>query len=136
MISVRTVPPTQRHAVERFYRAQLGRDTQLDPSDEPLAAYVGGEIVAAVRLHHRAGALILRTMVVAAGRRHEGIGSRLLEAAGLAIGLRACYCFPWTHLATFYARIGFRPLDRVSVPSALRELWGPGCVALLRESRA
>lgn len=135
MISVDAVPATQRDAVEMFYRAQLGRDVRLDPTDEPVAAYEGEQIVAAVRLHHRAGALILRTMVVVEGRRREGIGSHLLDAVDRAIGQRACYCFPWTYLEPFYARIDFRPLERANVPSALHELLGSGCISMLREAR-
>ena len=135
MIVVDRVRPGERVAVEEFYRAQLGRTVRLDIADEPLAAHDGETIVGAVRLHHRAGALVLRTMVVAEGRRRSGIGTRILDAADREIGERECYCFPWAYLERFYGRIAFRRLDDTSVPVPLRDLLGDGSIAMRRDAR-
>ncbi|HET8568694.1 MAG TPA: GNAT family N-acetyltransferase [Candidatus Limnocylindria bacterium] len=136
MIAVAAVATAERGDVERFYRTQLGRAVSLDPADEPLAARDDRAIVAAARLHHRAGTLVLRTMVVADGRRRTGIGTRLLDAVDRAIGGRECYCFPWAHLEHFYGRIGFRRVDLAAVPRALADLLGDDCIPMRREARS
>ena len=136
MIVVAAVAPAERSDIEAFYRTQLGRAVVLDPADEMLAARDERAIVAAARLHHCAGTLVLRTMVVAEGRRRTGIGTRLLDAVDRAIGGRECYCFPWAHLERFYGRIGFRRLDLTAIPRALGDLLGDGCIPMRREARS
>jgi N-acetylglutamate synthase-like GNAT family acetyltransferase len=118
--------------VEAFYRAQLGRDVPLEPDQEVLVARDGGEIVGALRLCPEGGTLLLRTVVVADGRRGQGIGRQLLCGADRAIGARECWCFPWSHLERFYGAIGFVRVPDDTVPAAIRHRYGADCIATFR----
>ncbi len=132
---VATVEPALRAEIEAFYKRELGREVRMGTDEELVWAREQGVIVGACRLFPAGGRLVLRTMVVAAGRRGQGIGRSLLRTASERIGERECYCFPWTHLERFYGEIGFRPIDRQAVPAELLEYLGPGCMPTRREVR-
>jgi len=123
---ITTVPADRRAEVEEFYRRELGRDVSLGEGEDVVCADEGGVIIGALRLFPANGTLILRTMVVADGSRGRGIGRAMLRAASERIGDRECYCFPWAHLERFYGEIGFRPIDRDSLPVELARYLGPG----------
>ena len=78
-IAARAVRDEERSAVEAFYRPELKREVPLEAGQEVFAAREGDAIVAALRLCHEAGTLLLRTVVVAEDRRGRGIGRALLE---------------------------------------------------------
>ena len=122
----------ERHDVESFYRRELQRDVPLEEGQEVFVARDGTNIVAALRLCSEADALLLRTVVVAGSRRGQGIGRSLLIEASRAIGPRACWCFPWTHLERFYGTIGFIRVADATVPEALRHRTTPGGIATYR----
>ena len=120
MVTVMAVSADERADVDAFYRRELGRDVGLASDQEVFAVRDGGAVVAGLRLCPEAGTLLLRTVVVADGRRREGIGHSLLLEASKAIGRRECWCFPWTHLEGFYGAIGFARVPDATVPAALR----------------
>lgn len=122
----------ERAEVEAFYRAQLRRDVPLEVDQEVLVARDGDAMVAALRLCPEAGTLLLRTVVVAEGRRGRGIGRSLLLEASRAIGRRECWCFPWTSLEGFYGAIGFARVPDAAVPAALRHRTNPEGIATYR----
>ena len=122
-VAVVAVSAGERGEVGAFYRRELGRDVGLEADQEVFAARDGGAVVAALRLCPEAGTLLLRTVVVADGRRGEGIGRSLLLEASKAIGPRECWCFPWTYLEGFYGAIGFARVPDDSVPAALHHRW-------------
>ena len=122
----------ERRDVESFYRRELQRDVPLEDGQEVFVARDGADIVAALRLCSEAGALLLRTVVVTEARRGQGIGRSLLVEASRAIGPRACWCFPWTHLERFYGAIGFVRVPDATVPDALRHRTTPGGIATYR----
>jgi amino-acid N-acetyltransferase len=64
---------------------------------------------------------LLRSVAVAADRRGEGLGDRIVEAAlELACRLRIVEVYLLTDTAEdFFARHGFQPFDRSRVPSAV-----------------
>lgn len=123
---------SDRAAVEAFYRRELGRDVALGPAEELVVAWSGAEIVGALRLFPEAGTLVLRTVVVAADRRGEGIGRALLRRASAAIGARECFCFPWSYLERFYGAIGLRRIAVADVPAELRHRLGDETIAIHR----
>ncbi len=122
-IAVSAVSTGERGEVDAFYRRELGRDVELEADQEVLTARDGGVVVAALRLCPEAGTLLLRTVVVAGGRRGQGIGRSLLLKASKAIGSRECWCFPWSYLERFYGAIGFVRVADASVPMALHHRW-------------
>jgi N-acetylglutamate synthase-like GNAT family acetyltransferase len=119
-VTVGMVGGGERAEVEAFYRRELEREVPLERDQEVFAARDGDGIVAALRLCPEAGTLLLRTVVVAEGRRGQGIGRALLLAASTAIGPRECWCFPWSYLEGFYGAIGFVRVSADTVPAALR----------------
>lgn len=131
-VRIEVVPSAEHGIVAEYYRCELGRDVGLDASQEVVCAREGDTVVGALRLYPDSDALILRTMVVADGRRGQGIGRALLEVASKQIGPRECYCFPWAHLERFYGRIGFLPVPLEVVPAHIRRWLGSGCVPTRR----
>ena len=134
MTAVARVAPTGRADVESFYRRELGREVLLEAEQEVFAAR-DGSIVGALRLCPEAQTLVLRTVVVAEGRRGHGIGRAMLAVASDAIGRRECWCFPWEHLEGFYGAIGFRRVDRERVPPMLLHRLGDDCIPTFREAK-
>jgi len=119
-VTVGGVRIEERADVEAFYRRELKRAVPLERDQEIFAARDGAAIVAALRLCPEAGTLVLRTVVVAEGRRGQGIGRALLLVASTAIGPRECWCFPWSYLEDFYGAIGFVRVSDDAVPATLR----------------
>lgn len=122
----------ERAEVDAFYQAQLGRDVGLELDQEVLVVRDSRDVVAALRLCPEAGTLVLRTVVVAEGRRGQGIGRSLLLEASKAIGRRECWCFPWSYLDGFYGAIGFVRVPDPDVPSALHHRRGSELIATYR----
>ena len=135
-IAVARVGADGRGEVERFYGRELGREVQLESGQDVFVARDGGVVVGALRLCPEAGTLVLRTVVVAEARRGRGIGSAMLALASEAIGRRECWCFPWTHLARFYGRIGFEQVAPREIPPDLLHRLGEGCIPTRRLARA
>jgi len=113
---------TDLEGVQSFY-ASVGYGGGVHPSDRLLVSRVEQSIVAAGRLCTEGGALVLRGMYVAEGRRDQGFGSRLLEAISEAIGSSECWCIPYSHLTGFYSRIGFQVCEGETIPPFLAERW-------------
>jgi N-acetylglutamate synthase-like GNAT family acetyltransferase len=135
-ITVANVAADGRPEVETFYRRELGREVPLEADQEVFAARDGRTLVGALRLCPEAKTLVLRTVVVADGRRGQGIGRSMLAIASDAIGRRECWCFPWEHLEGFYGAIGFRRVDRERIPPSLLHRLGEGCIPTLRQARS
>ena len=135
-IAVASVRADGHAEVESFYRRELRREVPLESSQELLVARDGEVLVAALRLCREAETLVLRTVVVAEGRRGRGIGRALLARASEAIGPRECWCFPWKHLEGLYAAIGFQQVAREDVPPTLLHRLGEGCIPTRRVARA
>ena len=134
-IAVANVAADGRPEVETFYRRELGREVPLEADQEVFAAREGRTLVGALRLPE-AKTLVLRTVVVADGRRGQGIGRAMLAIASEAIGRRECWCFPWEHLEGFYGAIGFRRVDRGQIPPSLLHRLGEGCIPTRRQAKS
>ena len=131
-VTVAPVGNAERPGVEAVDRSELKREVPLDDDQEVFAARDGGAIVAALRLCPEAGTLLLRTVVVAEGRRGQGIGRALLDEASRAIGRRECWCFGWSYLEEFYKAIGLDRVPEAEVPARLRDRIHPNEIAMYR----
>jgi amino-acid N-acetyltransferase len=81
----------------------------------------GDAITGVVGMEARGDAGLLRSLAVAADRRGGGAATRLvdaLEARARAAGIRALYLLTTT-AETFFARRGYAPADRATVPDAI-----------------
>ena len=107
-------------AVGAFYES-VGYGCALDAGDRLVVAELEGRVVAAVRLCVEEGVLVLRGMYVAAGRRGQGLGKRLLALVDEEIGPAECWCLPYEHLTGFYGHIGFAVQDPGSAPPFLAD---------------
>jgi N-acetylglutamate synthase-like GNAT family acetyltransferase len=99
--------------VKAFYEVSA-YSQPLDSSDSILVAETGDDILAALRLCHEHGTLVLRAMRVHPDKLRRGIGTDLLRYAANVIGNEICYCIPYKYLTSFYSQIGFVeiPVDR------------------------
>ena len=80
-----------------------------------------GEVLGYAGLERRDGAVLLRSVVVAPGRRGSGIGRRLVEAAiekAAALGHRELHLLTIT-AAGYFERLGFERVGRESVPAGI-----------------
>jgi len=97
-----------------------------DLSSAPLQFWVAREaaaIVGAVGLERYGTSALLRSLVVSPRHRHRGLGDRLvrqLEADARAAGIVRLVLLTQT-AADFFARRGYRVIDRGSIEGAMRE---------------
>jgi len=96
-------------------RAQAPRGEQI------FTATLDNKLVAALRLSPVNQYHLLRSMCVSEELRHRGIGSAFLQAIQTELSQLNCYCFPYSHLQTFYAAAGFVVCDAASEPSQITD---------------
>jgi N-acetylglutamate synthase-like GNAT family acetyltransferase len=79
-------------------------------------------IVAAVRLQLKAsGFFFLRSMCVDPNYRRQGVGHYLLQQLTPFLLGKKCYCYPFTHLQSFYALVGFELIDQKNSPAFMTD---------------
>jgi GNAT superfamily N-acetyltransferase len=110
MIAHRAASQAELPDVTRFYRAN-DCSAAVAPGDCMLIAQEENEIVGVVRICEEDSAVALRGMYVKPELQRRGLGSALLREASQAIGVRSCYCVPYTHLQAFYSRFGFHTVE-------------------------
>ncbi len=92
--------------VKQFYKKNNMR-AQAPKGDLVFAVMLDTRIVAALRLHPVNNVHLLRSMCVAIELRHKGIGTTLLASLQETFVKIDCYCFPFSHLESFYGRANF-----------------------------
>ena len=106
--------------VKQFYKKN-GMRAQA-PKGEPIfIAKQGHHIVAALRLSPNGDDYLLRSMCVSAELRQQGVGTHLLLHIQSYLNDIECYCFPYSHLESFYQSAGFTSIDTDSAPEAIRD---------------
>jgi predicted N-acetyltransferase YhbS len=95
-----------RESAVAFLRRE-GYSHPIQSADSVFAAWVGSEVIGAVRLADEDGVLVLRGMRVREDMRRRGIGRRILGCLDTAIGQTTCWCIPYGWLTGFYATIRF-----------------------------
>lgn len=94
-------------SVGNFYQ-EVGYSGAIQETDTIILAREKSTIVGAVRVCQEEGILVLRGMYVSPEKWRMGIGRSLLGTAGNEIGVRECWCIPYTHLIGLYGQIGFK----------------------------
>lgn len=105
-------------AAQRFYDTCGYGGAAIQADDFVVLAWKQEAIIGIGRLCNDAGNLCLRGMQVQAEHRRIGVGSMVLNRLSAQIGAAACYCLPYSHLVTFYARVGFEPVNE-TLPEVL-----------------
>jgi len=103
-----------------FYQQRIS-NYSIGKDDLIFLAIQCGTIHGVVRLVEEEGVLVLRGMEVAAGSQRTGIGTALLHRVVLEIGIRECYCIPFSHLTNFYGQAGFQELYAEQAPNFLKQ---------------
>jgi len=118
VLEVSEVAAKQHGEVAALY-CRVGYGGGIGASDTVIGGRMGGKMVAAVRVASENGHLVLRGMYVDERFRRQGIGSALLASVESHLGLRGCWCIPYSHLRKFYAAIGFGDDFAMEVPGFL-----------------
>jgi N-acetylglutamate synthase-like GNAT family acetyltransferase len=120
---LRRAVAADHEAVCRLLReAELPLDGLSPTLEHFVVAETDGAVTAAAGLELYGADALLRSVVVAAGRRGSGLGKRLVEATrGSArdLGVRDVYLLTDT-ADQFFARHGFTVIERAQVPAGIR----------------
>ncbi len=109
--------------VNRFYK-QCRYSAKAGRGETVFALRRKGVIVAALRLVDKPeGFRFLRSMCVEPGLRGQGLGLRLLQGVMPTLDRGPCYCFPFAHLESFYARVGIAKRDPEELPTFIRDAY-------------
>ena len=106
--------------VKQFYKKN-GMRAQAPKGEKIYVVTLDSRIIAALRLSPIGTNHLLRSMCVASDLRKQGIGSYLLEQIQSELVNLNCYCFPYTHLESFYGSSGFVALEVESAPEAIQD---------------
>ena len=112
-----------RSLVDPFYEKNGGRRCARD-EDLFFLAMDEGKLLGCVRYCVEERTPMLRTMMVDAGHRRRGIGSRLLQEFTRYLEkhrIQGVYCLPYSHLDGFYAAAGFERISAEKVPAFLKD---------------
>lgn len=105
--------------VKQFYKLN-GMRAQAPKGDLIYTASLDTRILAALRLHQvNHNGYLLRSMCVHVDYRRHGIGNALLQFLQPQLNAIDCYCFPYSHLNTFYSTAGFCLLEAHMAPQTI-----------------
>lgn len=112
--------------VKRFFHAQ-GMRSQAARADDVIIARdkqtANRNIVAALRLCPLQDSWLLRSMSVQKEYQRRGIGLTMLQQINDQLSEKACYCFPYPHLESFYARAGFKLIEPEQATEEIKQLF-------------
>jgi len=102
---------------------QLPLDGLRDHLATTLVARENGNVIGSAALEVYEGGALLRSVAVASGRAHQGLGRSLTEAA---LQLAAAVHVPAVFLLTttaerYFPRFGFVRVDRTDVPASVQQ---------------
>lgn len=116
---IREVSQDHFAAVEYFY-ASLYKMVAINDMERVLVANHNSVIVGAVRLCSEEEYVVLRTMQIYPAYQRLRIGTRMLYLMAEIIQDQNCYCLAHSHLANFYAQIGFAKIMERELPAVLQ----------------
>jgi predicted N-acetyltransferase YhbS len=117
-VTIRAALPEEIERVRAAY-AEWGYSGGVASGDVVLVAETEGRLLGLVRRTREFETVMLRGMHVAPDARHQGVGTRLLEAFVRALNGQECYCVPYRHLVQFYGRQGFELRSVEAAPAFL-----------------
>lgn len=104
---VKPLLPEHWPALIRFYKSNQYKGKVKASDNVWILTNLKGQVVGAARLCQQAGHLLLRGVWIEKALRSQGLGSQLLRHLKRIGALEGCYCFPYFHLESFYAKHGF-----------------------------
>lgn len=120
------IEPAQASDLPAVKRLLQAGQLPLDGVDEHVATMVvarrAGEVVGAAAVEMYADGALLRSVVVDAAVRGQGLGHRLSEAAldvARSRGLHTAFLLTTT-AEGFFPRLGFEPIERQAVPASVQ----------------
>jgi amino-acid N-acetyltransferase len=117
-MNIRPATDADRAAILHLMRPRDYNRINLQPSCFVVAEDAGEVIGIGQIKRHREGTPELASLVVAADRRGEGIGSAIVQAL-VAQHQGALYLFCLAELERFYAALGFERVERRQLPRVL-----------------
>lgn len=115
--------------VKRFFRDQ-GMRAQAAKADEIFIASLATgttatsqTIIGALRLCPLGEHWLLRSMSIAQPYQRRGIGLFMLQQIQPVLAAKHCYCFPYSHLQSFYLQAGFQLADSSRCPPEIKRLF-------------
>lgn len=127
----RLAPADVPQVLALLERSGLPLDGFSDHATTALVARDEGSVVGSAALEVRDDVALLRSVAVDAARRGQGLGQRLTDAAlrlARQRGVQSVYLLTET-ADEFFARRGFRPIERGAVATAIHQSaeWSCAC---------
>lgn len=118
---IRTATAADRVAILALMRPRDYNRINLDPRCFVVAEQDGAVVGIGQVKRHRDGAAELASLVVARDQRRQGIGSAIVHALS-ARHPGQLYLFCLAELESYYARLGFRRVERSVLPASLARM--------------
>jgi N-acetylglutamate synthase-like GNAT family acetyltransferase len=119
-ITTKRLTPTEYAQAQEFYTS-VGYEKPIKPEHKIIAAFDGRKIVALGRLEPTEGTLVLGGMQVAPDYQRGGVGTLILKELDNLIGDKTCWLLTNEHLENFYAKVGFKKIDKNFAPTFLQK---------------
>jgi N-acetylglutamate synthase-like GNAT family acetyltransferase len=120
-LTVRSATETDRSAILSLMRQGDFNRVNLKPVCFVVAEVDSQVIGVGQIIRHRDGTAELASLVVAADRRSQGVGSAIVRAL-LARHTGVLYLFCLAELEGYYARFGFSKIERSTLPRSLARI--------------
>ncbi len=117
---VRRLKKREYELAQRFYAAN-GAFSVIQSIDQVLGAFVGGELVGAIRVGPEYGSYTLRGLFVLESHRGMGIGGALLKSLTKYLRGKECYCLCAQSMMSFFEPIGFQEMNSENAPDHLKK---------------
>ncbi|WP_281558387.1 GNAT family N-acetyltransferase [Thalassomonas sp. RHCl1] len=125
--------------LNEFYVAQ-GYHSDWGDRERAFIATFDNKIVGAVKVESNQGVSILRGMYLDKAFQGNGLGTAFIKHIEPILNETVSYCMPFSHLADFYGKIGFKIVSPESYPPFLADRYkgyenqGYQIIAMCRES--
>lgn len=83
----------------------------------------GNLIIGALRLCPVENSWLLRSMCIDEAFQGQGIGLNMLKEIQANLSSKACYCFPYTYLESFYEKAGFKVINATDAAPEIQTLF-------------
>lgn len=125
--------------LNKFYIKQ-GYHSDWSDSERAFITIHDNQIVGAVKVESNNGVSILRGMYLGKEFQGGGLGTAFIKHIEPILDETVSYCMPFSHLADFYGKIGFKIVSPESYPAFLADRYndyeskGYQIIAMCREN--